>query len=150
MLKLKFYVKGNASQMEQRFFSSVSSDRKNQYSCHVLILFGKLPSSCFSSSSLFKVMPFVLFFLISCLMCSIMAHFRRTNQKLFTCSVCIIKVDLYLHVIYDVKTIRRRVKGTLKAFEDFENRQKKCIKLCFLICNNMYILKVYSIHKHKC
>ena len=60
-----------------------------------------------------------------------MAHFRRTNQKLFTYSVCIIKVDLYLHVIYDVKTIRRRVKDTLKAFEDFENRQKKVYKVMF-------------------
>ena len=113
--------------MDERFCSGVSSDRENQYSCHLLILLGKLPSSCFSSSSLFKVM-FFCFFLISCLMCSIMAHFGRTNQTLFTYSVCIIEVHLYLHVIYKVKTICRRVKDTMKAFDDFENKQKKCIK----------------------
>ena len=32
-----------------------------------------------------------------------MAHFWRTNQTLFTYSVCIIEVDLYLHVTFDVK-----------------------------------------------
>ena len=61
MLKLKFYIKGNASQMDQRFCSSVSSDKKDQFLCHVLILFGKLPSSSFSSSSQFKAMFFGFF-----------------------------------------------------------------------------------------
>ena len=64
-------------------------------------------------------------------MCSIMAHFRRTNHKLFTYSVCIIKVDLYLHVIYDVKTIRRRVKDTLKGFRRFWKQAKKVYKVMF-------------------
>ena len=36
-------------------------------------------------------------------MCSSMAHFWRTNQTLFTYSVCIIETDLYLHVTFDVK-----------------------------------------------
>ena len=35
---------------------------------------------------------------------------------------------------------------TRKPFDDFKNKQQKCMKLCFLICKSMYILKVYSIH----
>ena len=38
-----------------------------------------------------------------CLMCSNMAHFWRMNQTLLTYSVCIIEVDLYLHLTFDVK-----------------------------------------------
>ena len=37
-------------------------------------------------------------------------------------------------------------KDTLKAFDDFRNKQQKYVKYCFLICKSMYILKVYSIH----
>ena len=145
MLKLKFYVKGNASQMDQRFCSSVSSDKKDWFSSHVLILFGKLPSSFFSSSSQFKAMSF----LISCLMCSIIAYFRRMNQTLFTYSVCIIEVDLYLHLIYDVKTICRR-SGHTEVFRRFWKQAKRVYEVMFFDRNSMYILKVYLIHKHKC
>ena len=37
------------------------------------------------------------------------------------------------------------LKDTLKAFDDFKDKQQKCIKQYFLICKSMYILKVYSI-----
>ena len=36
-------------------------------------------------------------------------------------------------------------KDTLKACDDFKNKQKNCMKLCFLIRKSMYNLKVYSI-----
>ena len=37
-------------------------------------------------------------------------------------------------------------KDTLKAFDDFKNKQKSFMKWYFLICKTMSILKVYSIH----
>ena len=37
-------------------------------------------------------------------------------------------------------------KATLKAFDDFKNKQQKCIKYYLFICKSMYILKVYEIH----
>ena len=37
-------------------------------------------------------------------------------------------------------------KDTLKAFDDFRNKQQKCMKYYSLIRRSMYILKVYSIH----
>ena len=37
-------------------------------------------------------------------------------------------------------------KDTLKAFDDFKNKQQKFTKKCFLICKSIYILKVYWIH----
>ena len=61
MLKFKFCIKDNASQMDQRFYYNVSSGRKNLFSCHVFILFGKLSISSFSSSSLFNAMFFCFF-----------------------------------------------------------------------------------------
>ena len=42
--------------------------------------------------------------------------------------------------------INLKLKGTLKVFDDFKNKQQKCVKYCFLICKRIYILKVYSIH----
>ena len=30
----------------------------------------------------------------------------------------------------------------MKAFDDFRNKQQKCMKKYFLICKTMYILKV--------
>ena len=41
---------------------------------------------------------------------------------------------------------RNFVKDTVKALDDFRNKQEKCMKQCFLICKSMYILKVYQIH----
>ena len=38
------------------------------------------------------------------------------------------------------------IKDTLKAFDNFKNKQPKCMKQCFLICKSIYILKVYLIH----
>ena len=38
------------------------------------------------------------------------------------------------------------IKDTLKAFDDFNNKQQKCMEYCFLIYKSMYILKVNSIH----
>ena len=32
----------------------------------------------------------------------------------------------------------------LRAFDDFKNKQQKCMKKWFLICKSIYILKVYS------
>ena len=37
-------------------------------------------------------------------------------------------------------------RDTLQDFDDFRNKQQKCMKQCFFICRSMYILKVYSIH----
>ena len=39
-----------------------------------------------------------------------------------------------------------QIKGTMEAFNDFKNKQQKCMKQCFLICKSMYILEVFSIH----
>ena len=36
--------------------------------------------------------------------------------------------------------------NTLKTFDDFKNKQQKCMKLCFLIGKSINILKVFSIH----
>ena len=36
-------------------------------------------------------------------------------------------------------------KDTLKAFDDFKNKQNK-YEVIFLMCKSTYILKVYSIH----
>ena len=38
------------------------------------------------------------------------------------------------------------LKDTMKAFNDFKNKQQKCMKQSFSICKSMHILKVYSIH----
>ena len=35
------------------------------------------------------------------------------------------------------------VEDTLKAFDDFKNKQQKCLKQCFLICKSIYVLKAY-------
>ena len=43
-----------------------------------------------------------------------------------------------------IQRIECKLKNMLKAFDDYKNKQKKCIS--FLICKSMYILKVYSIH----
>ena len=39
-------------------------------------------------------------------------------------------------------------KDTLKAIDDFKNKQQNCMKQCFLIFKSMYILKCiqYTIH----
>ena len=37
-------------------------------------------------------------------------------------------------------------KDTLKAFDDFRNKQQNCMSNVFLICKSMYIPKVYSAH----
>ena len=37
------------------------------------------------------------------------------------------------------------LKDTLKAFDDFKNKQKNVLSNVFLICKSMFILKVYSI-----
>ena len=37
------------------------------------------------------------------------------------------------------------IKDTLKALDDYKNKQQNCTNQCFLICKCMYILKVYSI-----
>ena len=39
-----------------------------------------------------------------------------------------------------------KLKDTLKAFNDFKNKQQKWMKKYFLMCKSIYILKVYSIH----
>ena len=38
------------------------------------------------------------------------------------------------------------IKDTLKAFDGFRNKQQKCMKLCFMVSKNIYIMKVFSIH----
>ena len=40
------------------------------------------------------------------------------------------------------------IKDTLKAFDDFRNKDQKCMIFFFffLISKSMYILKVYSVH----
>ena len=43
------------------------------------------------------------------------------------------------------KTLTLLIKDALKAFDDFKNKQQKCMKWVFLICKSIYILKVYSI-----
>ena len=35
---------------------------------------------------------------------------------------------------------------TLKAFNDFKNKQQKCMKQCILICKSIYIRKVSQLH----
>ena len=47
--------------------------------------------------------------------------------------------------IKSIKTEISDLKDILKAFDDFKNKQKT-MKQCFLICESMYILKVFSIH----
>ena len=45
-------------------------------------------------------------------------------------------------------------KDTLKAFDNFKNKQKQCVKYYFLICKSMYSQRVfdtlYNEIKHKC
>ena len=41
---------------------------------------------------------------------------------------------------------QRNFKDKLKAFDEFKNKQQKCMKYSFLICKSIYILKVYSVH----
>ena len=43
------------------------------------------------------------------------------------------------------KNFSRAFKDTLKAFGEFKNKHQKCTK-CFLICQKIHILKVYSKH----
>ena len=39
--------------------------------------------------------------------------------------------------------MKEEIKDALKAFDDFKNKQQKCMKQCFLVCKIMHILKVY-------
>ena len=39
-------------------------------------------------------------------------------------------------------------KDTLKAFDDFKNKQEKCMKYCFSICKGWYIYSE-SLFNHK-
>ena len=54
------------------------------------------------------LMPCFFAFFMSCLICFNMGHFWQMNQILFTHSVCIIEVDLYLHVTFDVNATSSR------------------------------------------
>ena len=45
-----------------------------------------------------------------------------------------------------LQQIKLLVKDTLKAFDDFLNKQKSVWSHVFFICEGLYILKVYSIH----
>ena len=47
--------------------------------------------------------------------------------------------------IKGLRKMKKR-KDILKDFDDFKNKQQKCMKEYFLICKCMYILKVYLIH----
>ena len=38
------------------------------------------------------------------------------------------------------------IKGTLKAFDDLNEKSEKVHEVMFLICKRIYILKVYSTH----
>ena len=38
-----------------------------------------------------------------------------------------------------------QLKNTLKAFDDFKNKQQKCMRQCSLIYKSIYILKFYSV-----
>ena len=38
------------------------------------------------------------------------------------------------------------IKGTLKAFDDLNEKSEKVYEVMFLICKRIYILKVYSTH----
>ena len=63
-------------------------------------------------------------------MCSNMAHFWRTNQTLFTYSVCIIETDLYLHVTFDVKVTSS--KSSIGKYYFFKSK--------YLILRNIKVL----------
>ena len=43
--------------------------------------------------------------------------------------------------LQDLFLLINRIKDTLNAFNDLENKQQ-----CFFICKSIYNLKVYSIH----
>ena len=51
-----------------------------------------------------------------------------------------------LFICYVMMNLSVIIKDTLKAFDDFNNKQQKCMEYCFLIYKSMYILKVNSIH----
>ena len=44
------------------------------------------------------------------------------------------------------KKITKRFKDTLKAFEDFKNKQQSVWSNVFWYVKSIYILKVYAIH----
>ena len=45
-----------------------------------------------------------------------------------------------IHTFQNMSTILLpRIKDTLNAFDDFKNKQQKCMKKCFLICKDIYI-----------
>ena len=84
---------------------------------------------------------------------------QRVGQKngvtclliMFTPRVMVTKLSKIAHFLYFVLMTGKYQsqfgqKDTLKAFDNFKNKQKQCVKYYFLICKSMYILKEYSIH----
>ena len=45
---------------------------------------------------------------------------------------------------YNKMELKTFFKDTVKALDDFKNKQHKCMKQCFLVRKSIYILKVYS------
>ena len=82
---------------------------------------------------------------------------QRVGQKngvtclliMFTPRVMVTKLSLnFLYFVLMTGKYQSQFgqKDTLKAFDNFKNKQKQCVKYYFLICKSMYILKEYSIH----
>ena len=84
---------------------------------------------------------------------------QRVGQKngvtclliMFTPRVMVTKLSKIAHFLYFVLMTGKYQsqfgqKDTLKAFDNFKNKQKQCVKYYFLICKSMYTLKEYSIH----
>ena len=82
---------------------------------------------------------------------------QRVGQKngvtclliMFTPRVMVTKLSLnFLYFVLMTGKYQSQFgqKDTLKAFDNFKNKQKQCVKYYFLICKSMYTLKEYSIH----
>ena len=92
---------------------------------------------------------------------------QRVGQKngvtclliMFTPRVMVTKLSKIAHCLYFVLMAGKYQsqfgqKDTLKAFDNFKNKQKQCVKYYFLICKSMYSQRVfdtlYNEIKHKC
>ena len=90
---------------------------------------------------------------------------QRVGQKngvtclliMFTPRVMVTKLSLnFLYFVLMTGKYQSQFgqKDTLKAFDNFKNKQKQCVKYYFLICKSMYSQRVfdtlYNEIKHKC
>ena len=60
--------------------------------------------------------------------------------------ILVILIIIKLYARIDIYKFLQILKDTLMVFDDLKNKQKKCMKECFLICKSIYVLKVYYIH----